>query len=232
MVRFATAFLTLAALRAASASINGTAFTSMYWDCCKPDCAWEGQSDFTKPVLTCDKNDNPLRDLSAQSACDDGPATVCTDQTPWAVNDTFSYGFASVFIKGAELKSWCCSCFELEFTDTSIRGKRMIVQGINTNYNEDEKNYFSLTVRIISFEKQFDMTRTDILLIRSLAKPIGMDSVQRDSTEHLVISSLRLPRLSPLQRIAIRYLRALGQLASGGITGTRMLKAHRKFPHL
>ncbi|KAK6537386.1 hypothetical protein TWF694_011573 [Orbilia ellipsospora] len=131
----------------ASADIlSGESFTSMYYDCCKPACAWPTQGDFLTGLKSCDVNDMVIQDDTAGNYCGGGPASSCIDQTPWAVNDTFSYGYASIFIRGADTTEWCCSCYELEFLDSDIKGKKMIVQGINVNYNENQINWFSLTV--------------------------------------------------------------------------------------
>ncbi|KAF3920756.1 Endoglucanase-5 [Dactylellina cionopaga] len=122
----------------------------MYYDCCKPACAWHNVGDdfIATPLQVCDKDDKLITDNpeGAASYCDGGPASACTAQQPWAVNDTFSYGYASIFIAGDEVKDWCCSCYELEFTTTSIQGKKMVIQAINVNFNEDQANFFSLTV--------------------------------------------------------------------------------------
>ncbi|KAF3904794.1 Endoglucanase-5 [Dactylellina cionopaga] len=118
----------------------------MYYDCCKPACAWPTQGRFLSGLKTCDVNDQYVLDDTAGNYCGGGPASSCIEQTPWAVNDTFSYGYASIFIRGEDSTSWCCSCYELEFTDSDIKGKKMIVQGINVNYNENQINWFSLTV--------------------------------------------------------------------------------------
>ncbi|KAF3937383.1 Endoglucanase-5 [Dactylella cylindrospora] len=127
-------------------TLSGESFTSMYYDCCKPACAWPTQGDFLSGLKTCDANNELIRDDTAGNYCGGGPASSCINQTPWAVNDSFSYGYASIFIRGADSTEWCCSCYELEFLDSDIKGKKMIVQGINVNYNEDQINWFSLTV--------------------------------------------------------------------------------------
>ncbi|KAK6532019.1 hypothetical protein TWF694_003182 [Orbilia ellipsospora] len=146
----AVSFSTLTGYVWAGNVLSGTSISSMYYDCCKPACAWNtaGPSYLATNLQVCDANDNIITDdpLSAASYCDGGPATACTTQQPWAVNDTFAYGFASVFIAGDQPADWCCSCYELEFLNSTIKGKKMIVQSINVNYNENQENYFSLTV--------------------------------------------------------------------------------------
>ncbi|KAK4555809.1 hypothetical protein LTR86_007029 [Recurvomyces mirabilis] len=61
-----------------------------------------------------------------------GSAYMCSDQSPWAVSADLAYGFAAVSIPGGSESSWCCACYELTFTSTSIAGKKMIVQATNT----------------------------------------------------------------------------------------------------
>ena len=95
-----------------SAGASGTGKTTRYWDCCKGSCSWTGKADVSAPVTTCDKSDNPLSDASTESACNGGSAYMCSDQSPWAVNDTMAYGFAAVNIAGGSESSWCCSCYK------------------------------------------------------------------------------------------------------------------------
>ncbi|KAF3905143.1 Endoglucanase-5 [Orbilia brochopaga] len=136
----------LLTMQTSAAILTGESFTSMYYDCCKPACAWPTQGRFISGLRTCDANNQYVLDDTAGNYCGGGPASSCIDQTPWAVNDSFSFGYASIFIRGADSTEWCCSCYALEFLDSDIKGKKMIVQGINVNYNEDQINWFSLTV--------------------------------------------------------------------------------------
>jgi hypothetical protein len=57
-----------------------------------------------------------LADMAAKSNCDssvsNGPAFMCSNQSPWAVSDDLSYGFAAVKLAGGTEASWCCSCYE------------------------------------------------------------------------------------------------------------------------
>ncbi|KAK0894912.1 hypothetical protein LTR91_024911, partial [Friedmanniomyces endolithicus] len=94
---FSTATLALLALSsgfatldAAAQSVSGQGQTTRYWDCCKGSCAWTGKAD---TITTCDIHDKPLTDANAASGCTSGG---CSDQSPWAVNDTMAYGFAAV----------------------------------------------------------------------------------------------------------------------------------------
>ncbi|KAL8852795.1 MAG: hypothetical protein Q9221_002304 [Calogaya cf. arnoldii] len=129
-----TRLAALAALLASSASIvsavgaSGSGTTTRYWDCCKPSCAWS-QPGLTSTVKTCDINDKPLANgVTAQSGCTGGNSFMCSDQSPWAVNDNLAYGFAAV----TSANPTCCQCYKLTFTNTEIAGKTMIVQATNT----------------------------------------------------------------------------------------------------
>ncbi|KAK1093951.1 hypothetical protein LTR48_001283 [Friedmanniomyces endolithicus] len=136
---FSTTTLALLALSSgfatltAAQSVSGQGQTTRYWDCCKGSCAWTGKADVSAPITTCDIHDKPLTDANAASGCTSGgTAYMCSDQSPWAVNDTMAYGFAAVSIPGGTESSWCCACYELTFTSTAIAGKKMIVQATNT----------------------------------------------------------------------------------------------------
>jgi hypothetical protein len=106
-------------------------FTTRFWDCCKPSCAW------STSVRACTTASNPVDDRNAQSACTGGPAHACFNFAPWAVNGQLAYGFA------AHNDVACGQCFELSFTgesnsrsndpgSTAICGKKLIVQIVNT----------------------------------------------------------------------------------------------------
>jgi len=120
-----------------------TGKTTRYWDCCKPSCSWSGKASVSSPVNTCNRNGSIISDVNARSGCDGGEAFMCTDQQPWAVSDTLSYGFAAASISGGSEASWCCACYKLTFTSTSIAGKQMIVQVTNTGGDLGE-NHFDL----------------------------------------------------------------------------------------
>ncbi|KAI6862698.1 glycoside hydrolase family 45 protein [Hortaea werneckii] len=137
------AFLALTAGLAtvSKAQVSGSGSTTRYWDCCKGSCAWEGKADVSAPITTCDADDNPLSDANAKSGCDGGSAYMCSDQSPWAVSSDLAYGFAAVSIPGGSESSWCCACYELTFTSTSIAGKKMIVQATNTGADLGEGQF-------------------------------------------------------------------------------------------
>ncbi|KAF3906422.1 Endoglucanase-5 [Dactylellina cionopaga] len=126
--------------------VSGVGSTGLYWDCCKPSCSWNEKGPWlTHPVQTCNKDDSPLADFTVGSACGQGgTAYVCNNQQPWAVNDTFSYGFISAFIVGATEFDWCCSCYELSFINGGLQGKRMVVQASNTGYDDPTRTIFGV----------------------------------------------------------------------------------------
>ncbi|KAI0206691.1 glycoside hydrolase family 45 protein [Astrocystis sublimbata] len=128
--------ITTVLLGAAAASsvfaASGNGVTTRYWDCCKPSCSWSGKAPVSAPVLTCDASDNPLADPDVKSGCDGGSAYTCSNFSPWAVDDNLAYGFAATAIGGGSESSWCCACYQLEFTSGPAAGKTMIVQSTNT----------------------------------------------------------------------------------------------------
>lgn len=71
---------------------------------------------------------------------------MCTNQSPWAVSSTLSYGFAATNIAGGSESSWCCACYQLTFTSGAVAGKTMIVQSTNTG-GDLGNNQFDLAVR-------------------------------------------------------------------------------------
>jgi hypothetical protein len=122
-----------ALLSVASAQASGSGVTTRYWDCCKASCAWNNLSQLgiQSSVTSCDIHDQPLSTNTDKSGCDNnGPAYMCSSQTPWAVSSTLAYGFAAVSASNPK----CCQCYELTFTSTSLatHGKKMIVQATNT----------------------------------------------------------------------------------------------------
>lgn len=144
--------LNLLVLQASSTGLNitGEAVTTRFWDCCKPSCAWKEKAPFSRPVLSCSIDDKPT-DIDAGTGCNGGSAYLCSNQQPWAVNDTFSYGFSGVFIlpglTGGKIEdAWCCACYQLNFTSEPLIGKSMIVQASNTAYDINTANRFSLAV--------------------------------------------------------------------------------------
>ncbi|KPM37745.1 putative endoglucanase type K [Neonectria ditissima] len=129
------------AVRAAS----GTGQSTRYWDCCKPSCAWNDKASVSAPVLTCDKNDNPISDANAVSGCDGGSSYTCSSYSPWAVSEDLAYGFAATAIDGGSESSWCCACYALTFTSGAAKGKKMVVQSTNTG-GDLGSNHFDLLI--------------------------------------------------------------------------------------
>jgi hypothetical protein len=145
--------LLLLVLSGANASniYSGEAVTDRYWDCCKTDCSWPGRSNGSpQPPATCDADNNPLTNFNLGTACGGGPSFACANQSPWAVNDTFSYGYSSMFLEGHASDSWCCSCYELVFTSGPVKGKKMVIQAHNSGFDMVTANRFGLAVRFHS----------------------------------------------------------------------------------
>jgi hypothetical protein len=144
--------LGLFAVLAQCAHLNysGEAITTRFWDCCKPSCAWDAKADVNRPVLSCTSDDKPT-DTKAGTGCNGGSSYQCSNQQPWAVNDTLSYGYAGVFlmsdlVHGGIEGAWCCACYKLDFTSEPLRGKSIILQASNTAYDVTTTNRFSLAV--------------------------------------------------------------------------------------
>jgi hypothetical protein len=132
----------------AELNVSGEAITTRFWDCCKPSCSWENKADVSHPVQDCNANDAFSPNSNVGTGCNaaGGAAYTCNNQVPWAVNDTLSYGFAGVFITGGEIeRTWCCACYQLEFTNGPVKGKTMIVQASNSAFDV-KSNRFSLAI--------------------------------------------------------------------------------------
>lgn len=110
-------------------------YTTRFWDCCKPSCAWTQNAGGKTPAKTCNKQ-NQTVGAANQSACSGGDAHACWDMAPWAVSDTKAFAYAA-FNGGG-----CGTCYELKFTGQSnsnnsdpgakaICGKTLVVQVIN-----------------------------------------------------------------------------------------------------
>lgn len=123
-----------------------TARTTRYWDCCKPSCSWKNKAPFSNPIQSCDIDSKPLLDDTRGTGCNGGNAFACPSNSPWAVNDTFSYGFVGTFLVGGDESKWCCSCYHLNFTSGPAKGKSMIVQSSNTIYDDPTENFFTLGI--------------------------------------------------------------------------------------
>ena len=130
-----------------SAALTGSGNSTRGWNCCKPSCSWQGKANVTSPVATCNKDNTPLNDLSATSACSNGTAYGCADQAPWQVDNATAYGYSAVVITGKTEAEWCCACFELTFTSGPARGRKMTVQSVDS-LPDMGVNQFSLAVCI------------------------------------------------------------------------------------
>lgn len=108
-------------LQEGNAQASGSGTTTRYWDCCKGSCGYTGKAPVSSPIATCDINDSPLTDVDAESGCIGGPAYMCSDQSPWAVDDDLAYGFSAVNIVGGDESTWCCACYKYFISLTFIR---------------------------------------------------------------------------------------------------------------
>ncbi|KAK3503311.1 RlpA-like double-psi beta-barrel-protein domain-containing protein-containing protein [Neurospora crassa] len=135
----------VAALPFAVQAASGSGQSTRYWDCCKPSCSWSGKAPVNRPVLACDANNNPLSDASIKSGCDGGSAYTCANNSPWAVNDQLSYGFAATKLSGGTESSWCCACYALTFTSGPVAGKTLVVQSTSTG-GDLGSNHFDINM--------------------------------------------------------------------------------------
>lgn len=120
--------------------------TTRYWDCCKPSCSWPDKALVSEPVRQCAADGiTPITDYNAKSACEGGSSYMCTDQRPWAVSETLSYGYAAASIQGLTEAEWCCRCYALTFTSELVKGKQMVVQVTNTG-GDLEENHFDIQI--------------------------------------------------------------------------------------
>ena len=78
---------------------------------------------------------------------------MCSDQSPWAINDDLAYGFAAVSASSPN----CCSCYQLTFTSTVLSGKKMIVQATNTG-DDVGSTQFDLAVSLTQPSAGVDQT--------------------------------------------------------------------------
>lgn len=108
-------------------------WSTRYWDCSKPTCAWE------HGAKACAQDGFTPANVGDASGATGGTAYVCSNQQPFAVDQGLSYGFVAV--SDAQL---CCACFELTFTDTAVAGKKMVVQVTNTG--PEERDHFDIAM--------------------------------------------------------------------------------------
>ncbi len=72
--------------------------TTRYWDCCKASCGWAGKASVSNPVKTCARDGVTAVDVNTQSGCNGGSGYMCSNQQPWNVSSTLSYGYAAAYI--------------------------------------------------------------------------------------------------------------------------------------
>lgn len=63
--------------------------------------------------------------------CIGGSSYVCNNLQPWAVNDTFAYGYVAASFTGGVDNSKCGICLKLTFQN-QLAGKTFVVQNVNT----------------------------------------------------------------------------------------------------
>jgi hypothetical protein len=85
-------------------------------------------------VLSCDKNGNPVS-YATTSGCERGRAFTCSNQSPYNISKTLSYGFAAVRLQNMTERDWCCKCYRVMFDHPALKGKEIIVQATNTGYD-------------------------------------------------------------------------------------------------
>jgi hypothetical protein len=109
-------------------------WSTRYWDCCKPHCAWNEHGATTG---TCGADGSTYVGAGDRSACEGGNAYMCSNQAPRAVSARVAYGTVAVPNPG------CGQCYHIQFSGTSrhlgaddpgsvaITGKHMIVKVTN-----------------------------------------------------------------------------------------------------
>lgn len=200
--------LSILAAHASGQGASGSGQTTRYWDCCKPSCGWSGKTNSGKYIRTCDKSDNPLSGPDTRSGCDSGgSAYMCSNQSPWAVNETVSYGWAAVKLAGSNEATWCCACYELTFTSGPVQGKKMVVQASNTG-GDLGQNHFDLAVSLTGGTNIFLLGIHEKMLIiyidarrrcwsfQRLYEPVRCSTAGMGPTVRRCVESIRL-RLIP-----------------------------------
>ncbi|KAJ8613780.1 hypothetical protein CTAYLR_008858 [Chrysophaeum taylorii] len=151
--------LVLAGRALADEWITGT-YTTGYWDCCKPSCAWSGKGDVDTPVRSCEaETGNVLSDPNVASVCDGGTSASCADNQPFTINDELTMGFAAAAVGGSSGLAGdenCGMCYELVWTDEefdygggahpNIVGKRHVVQVTNIGFDVTGSHSFDLQI--------------------------------------------------------------------------------------
>lgn len=98
-----------------------------FWDCSPPACALANIANVTHPVKVCGRDNHPYpSDYRVDPTHYDDNTYTCADQSPWAVNETTSYGFAEMY------RAQCCACYHLSIVPPpgDDRTRTMVVQNI------------------------------------------------------------------------------------------------------
>lgn len=61
---------------------------------------------------------------------------MCTNQSPWAVNDDLAYGFAAVKLAGKTERDWCCACYEYVYLNHSAERQNLDEMWLTTDTTE------------------------------------------------------------------------------------------------
>eukprot|EP00928_Gymnodinium_smaydae_P065769 TRINITY_DN48867_c0_g1_i1.p1 TRINITY_DN48867_c0_g1~~TRINITY_DN48867_c0_g1_i1.p1 ORF type:complete len:468 (-),score=45.65 TRINITY_DN48867_c0_g1_i1:128-1531(-) len=143
---------------------NHGTWTTGYWDCCKPSCAWSNKGNVNTPTKACDaKTGKKLSNPNVASVCGGGTAAACADNQPWAVNDSLAYGFAAAAVGGSSgLKgdNNCGQCFLLVFEPQrhspngdnwggaapQVVGRKMVIQVTNIGYDVTGDHSFDIQI--------------------------------------------------------------------------------------
>lgn len=118
-----------------------------YWDCCPPTCALANIATVTHPIKVCSRDNHPhTADYRVDPTCNDdngGNAYTCADQSPWAVNETTSYGFAEIWASAR-----CCACYHLSLVPPpgDDRTRTMLVQNIRQPTAPSTIDYITVLV--------------------------------------------------------------------------------------
>lgn len=137
-------------------------WTTGYWDCCKPTCAWPGKGSVSRPAAACDAATGAvLEDPSAESVCRGGTAANCPSYSPFVVQPRLSMGFAAAAVSGNNGLNGdgnCGQCFELKFIDRAhmpsswggssqdLVGKSMVIQVVSIFYEVTGAHSFDLQI--------------------------------------------------------------------------------------
>ena len=74
------------------------ATTSIFWNCCVTSCALAYSAYTTTASKSCQSAIFAQSNANIYPDCSYGSIYICTDQQPWNVSDTLSYGYADVNI--------------------------------------------------------------------------------------------------------------------------------------